>query len=272
MRVFLANVGANTSTEKKYRLRSPCFDDGTFEFVPIKESNEWRAAPGARRYRDLPSWTGRMPALSDFLPARVRTYTAHDDPDFVALTYGDIKGRGSNLEGAAPGDQLWFLARLWSFGASGFAGGADFYLVGYLTVAHNVQLVPGVVEALPERIRSRATRNAHWLRLQAGASEDARLLVGDIERSARFERAVRCTPEVAGIFFGGVHRAADDTYWRDGTQLQNLCGTHRSFRLFGSITRTVQSFLDDSRDEHRVFIRRLTELAREGGAARPRSS
>ena len=34
MRIYLANVGANTSAEHK-GLVSPIFDDGTFEFLPI---------------------------------------------------------------------------------------------------------------------------------------------------------------------------------------------------------------------------------------------
>jgi hypothetical protein len=59
----------------------------------------------------------------------------------------------------------------------------------------------------------------------------------------------------------------DGTYRRDGAVLRNKCGTARSFETFGSITRTVQWFLDSKREEDRPFLDALLELRRKAGAA-----
>jgi hypothetical protein len=197
----------------------------------------------------------------------MRSYTAHYDPDFESVTYGDLLGsRASNLSEAVPDDEVWFVARLWTFDRGRFAGEGDFFLVGRLAVTDNVLLSREAVAALPGDVRSPLMRNPHWRRYdRAGAV--GRVLVGEVERSARFERAVRVTPEVAGMIFGGEHRASDDTFWRAGKQLLNIAGTPRRFRLFGSITRTVQAFLDDGRAADRPYVARLRELARSAGKA-----
>ena len=53
MRVFLANVGANSSHSP---LFSPLFEDGTFEFLPIPEGDpNLDESDSAVRYRDLRS-------------------------------------------------------------------------------------------------------------------------------------------------------------------------------------------------------------------------
>jgi hypothetical protein len=272
VRLYVANVGVNSADADKRGLRSPVFADGRFELIPIKEPDEYRGLAGSPRYRDLPGWTEHDTRPATFVSERLRSYTVHHDPDFESVTYGDLVGprasRASNLSEVVPGDDLWFVARLWSFEDGRFVGGGDFFLVGRLAVTHNVLLSRGAVEALPHEVRSRVMRNPHWRRYdQAGA--EGRVLVGDIERSARFERAIRVTPEVAGMIFGGDHRAADDTYWRAGAQLFNIGGTPRQFRWFGSITRTVQAFLDDSRSADRAYTDALQALARAADRAAP---
>lgn len=39
-KIFIANVGVNTNYENKYGIKSPIFSNGTFEFIPIKESDK----------------------------------------------------------------------------------------------------------------------------------------------------------------------------------------------------------------------------------------
>ena len=272
MRLYVANVGVNSADANKRGLRSPVFPDGRFELIPIKEPDEYRGLAGSPKYGDLPGWTDHDTRLACFVPERLWSYTAHHDPDFECVTYGDLVGprasRASNLSEVVRGDDLWFVARLWSFDRSRFVGGGEFFLVGRLAVTHNVLLSRDAVEALPDEVRSRVMRNPHWRRHDQARAE-GRVLVGDIGQSARFERAIRITPEVAGIIFGGDHRAADDTYWRAGTQLFNIGGTPRQFRLFGSITRTVQSFLDDRRSTDQPYMAALQALARDAGTAGP---
>ncbi len=266
MRLFVANVGVNTADARSRGLRSPVFDDGTFEFVPIKEPSRFAKSPLARRYRDLSCWTRPSDALATFLPKDVRDFAAHDDPDFVGLTYGDIaSSRAAALAELAPGDELWFLARLWSFRDGGYAGPSAFHFVGVLDVTHNLELQAGL-EGVAAAVRRRAERNAHWLRHRTGDPDPSRILVGDEKTSARFERAIEITADVAGLLFGG-QRHVDGTYRREGAVLRNKCGTVRSFETFGSITRTVQWFLDSRREEDRPFLDALAELRRKAGAA-----
>ena len=268
MKVYLANVGVNQADAKRLGLKSPVFPNGTFEFIPIKEKSDWARAPGARRYRELRCVTGIAGGLGGFVPSRIIDYAAHDDPDFVALTYGDVgSSRAANLRQATEGDHLWFLARLWTFEDGAFTGDEAFYLVGRLVLTHNVPLTDlQCISALPDPVRRRIEQNAHWIRLSAGASEGARVLVGDPLLSARFERAIQVTPAIAGHFFAGEYDPKTDTYSRQGVQLMNQGGTLRTFKKLGSITRTVQGFLDSSVPDEASWIQRLEAVAAGGGA------
>lgn len=268
MRLFVANVGVNTADARSRGLRSPVFDDGRFEFVPMKEASRFAKSVFVRRYRDLRCWTRPGEALTTFLPKHVHDFAAHDDPDFVGLTYGDIaSSRASALAELAPGDQLWFLARLWNYDNRGYASRSGFHFVGVLDVTHNLEL-PAGLERVDAAVRRRGERNAHWLRRRSGDSDPSRLLVGDAKTSARFVRAIEISPDVAGLLFGG-ERHVDGTYRGNGAVLRNKCGTARSFETFGSITRTVQWFLDSKREGDRPFLGALLELRRNAGVAAP---
>jgi len=268
MRLFVANVGVNTADARSRGLKSPVFDEGRFEFVPIKEPSRFAGSTHVRRYRDLPCWTREGVALTTFLPKDVRDFAAHDDPDFVGLTYGDIaSSRAATLTELEPGDHLWFLARLWSYRDGGYTGPSAFHFVGALDVTDNLALQDGL-EGVDTAVRARAERNAHWLRYRSGDSAPSRILAGDVKTSARFERAIQVTPDVAGLLFGG-DRHVDGTYRRNGVVLRNKCGTARTFETFGSITRTVQWFLDSTREEDRPFLDALGRLRRGAGAASP---
>ena len=89
MKIGIANVGVNTSHR---RLRSPIFEDGSFEFVPVPYCSpsdcpdelgncsecieEYTVFP---RYCELPSSNGIE--FSEFIPLdRLRT-RAHNDPE-----------------------------------------------------------------------------------------------------------------------------------------------------------------------------------------------
>jgi putative DNA base modification enzyme with NMAD domain len=118
---FLANVGVNSS----HAARSPLFDDGTFELLPIPERHPW--CPPMLRLGDLA-------AKSAYAPARWRDRAVHLDPDLDARrpTYGDNcrrAGRAVSLRRAERGDLVVFLARLVPA-----AGAAGFHLVGCLEI------------------------------------------------------------------------------------------------------------------------------------------
>ena len=115
-RVFIINVGVNASHGG---LKSPIFEDGTFEFVPIpelRESKHYHSYPDCPllpRYRDLPAYSGGT--LAKYIPQKYQNWKVHNDPEFKTFTYGDYpttSPRAANLKKIKVGDYLFFLVRL----------------------------------------------------------------------------------------------------------------------------------------------------------------
>ena len=270
MRLYVVNVGVNMSDAGKRGLRSPVFPNGTFEFVPIKEEARFSQAEGIRSYSELPSWTGRARSLADFLPQRVRQYRAHVDPEFETFTYGDILSvRATNLAGIVRGDQLWFLARLWDHDGTRWTGGSGFYFIALIEVEQNRFFAAGsrangIRPALRERIRN----NAHYHRLLAGDTAAFRVLCGKQAASWRFRRALKVTPKVAGVLFGGSYDESNGVFRQGSKILTNKNGRPRRFDRFGSITRTIQCFLDSGIADQEQSVHKLNRMAaRFGGRA-----
>ncbi|HSS61560.1 MAG TPA: hypothetical protein VLK30_08905 [Candidatus Limnocylindrales bacterium] len=91
-----------------HAARSPLFDDGAFELLPIPEKHKWR--PPMLRLRDV----GR---LARHAPAGWRDRAVHLDPDLRSTTptYGDNcrrAGRAFSLRRAKADDAIVFFARL----------------------------------------------------------------------------------------------------------------------------------------------------------------
>ena len=263
MRLYVVNVGVNTADAAKRGLRSPVFPDGTFEFVPIKEESRFSQAEGIRSYSDLPSWTGRARSLADFLPERIRLYRAHADPEFETFTYGDILSvRAANLAGVEPGDQLWFLARLWDHDGTRWTGASGFYFIALLEVEQNRCFAAGTrPEGIPPALRERIGNNAHYHRLLAGDTAAFRILCGRQAASWRFLRALRVTPKVAGVLFGGFYDGSSGVFRRGSKVLKNKNGRPRRFDRFGSITRTIQCFLDSGITDQERGVQTLNRMA-----------
>jgi len=159
--VFIINVGVNASHGQ---LRSPVFDDGTFEFIPIPEQGRRRCCPECGtlpRYCDLESFNGLN--LSKFIPAKYYHCRVHNDPEFVSYTYGDyptISPRATNLQKVEKGDSIFFLARLVKYRNEVFTKDAGFYLIGYFEVEDILK----EVTARPKRSIGKFINNAHMRR------------------------------------------------------------------------------------------------------------
>ena len=260
-------MGVNTKDASRWGLRSPVFPDGTFEFVPIKECAFFSRAEGIPTYHDLPSWTGRTLCLAELLPEKVRWYRTHADPEFETFTYGDIQGgRAANLTYVMPGDQLWFLARLWNHDGTHWTGAHGFYFIGFVEVQLNLEFPAGMRPAdISAKYRRLIEYNAHYRRLQAGNREWFRVLCGKPRKSCRFNRALKVTPDVAGLLFGGSYDASTGFFKRGKETLKNKNGQPRSFQHFHSITRTVQCFLDANVPEQRDYVNEMEKMARKCG-------
>jgi hypothetical protein len=268
MRVFVANVGVNSNDASERGLRSPLFGDGTFEMVPIKEASKFALIASSRTYSALPAWTGRVSSLAAFIPERMRAYAAHDDPDFWGMTYGDkLTGRAAALREAGAGDLLLFLARLWDHADGRSFGGGSFHFVGAMFVTHNLEFRPGALPQVPEEVLTRVRRNAHLLRDAAAIHEPYRVIVGDQARSARFWRPILVTGDVAALLFAGTYAEDSGTFLRGREPIRNKNGAPRTLKWFGSITRSVQWFLDDAAEADRPFVTRLLALVDSAGRA-----
>ncbi|MGH2796145.1 MAG: hypothetical protein ACRDM0_00370 [Thermoleophilaceae bacterium] len=259
------NVGVNGADSAQ--LRSPVFPDRTFEFVPIREGRQFATSTDIPTYAELPAWTGRSATLADYVGSRFRTYRAHADPEFETFTYGDVRSpRAANLGSATPGDEIWFLARLSDHDGTGWVGASAFHLIGYYVVAENVEIAIGTApETLPAPVSERIARNAHYRRMLAGERSWFRVIVGDPSRSRRFRHALRVTPEVAGLIYGGRFDPSRRAYVRDGAILLNRNGKPRAYETFGSVTRSIQPFLDSRHDGE--YLDELHEIGLRCGAA-----
>ena len=221
MRIYLANVGANSSD----RFASPLFDDGTFEFLPIVDEE----SPRAVRYSDLRSHYDPGHDLLRYVPQDLWNAPCHNDPEFETLTYGDSgeNGRSSNLTSMERGDVLLFLVRLSRRAGAGgkpakLAPDDGFYLIGGLSAESEAGF------EMPDS--PRFARNAHALR------GDSRFLgVAGTDKSRRFDRAVPVTREICDQVFR-------DTYGQPWEW-----PAHRSeLGVIGSYTRACRCILDTS--------------------------
>lgn len=175
-RIFVVRVGADSS---HYRIRSPIFIDKRFEFVPIPEGEKWEKLPIPHkhpmlRYCDIPCFNNTVRNLGEYVGKDAQT-VAHNDPEFVDMTYGDLcdlHSRGVNLiddtkkgrTGARPGDYLFFLARLEKHDGSHFTGEAGLYFIGYFHIEARL----GPIKApLANAEEARIGRNSHVLRAKA---------------------------------------------------------------------------------------------------------
>ncbi len=251
MRIYLANVGANTSAEHS-GLISPLFDDGTFEFLPIPEGdrNLDRYA-NTVHYRDLRSRSEPNRDLLRYVPERLWNAACHNDPEFETLTYGDTgKGRAANLNHMKIGDVLLFLARLVPRAAGKESG---FYLVGGISVD---SVAGNVTQPLTGQAAQRFARNAHVIRARCTGIWDGFWVFGGSSRSRRFERAVPVTREICEQAF----KDKDGKPWNWSRQTETA--------TIGSYTRTCRCMLDTSNPEQAMRTEKLRVwIARHTGDA-----
>ena len=184
MKALLVRVGADC-TEAGGSWNGPVDrTTGAFAYVPIPEPeplHDGLATPYAR-------WAPAVERLGAELPERFLDRSAHADPDFAHLTYGDRRERGRQIrDKLGPGDLLVFYAGLRDVGD----GRLVYALIGLLTV-------DGIVaaRALPSE---RWAENAHTRRRENGETDV--VVLGREGASGRFARAL----EFAG-FRAGAYR------------------------------------------------------------------
>jgi len=237
--VFIINVGVNASHGQ---LRSPVFDDGTFEFIPIPEQGRRRSCPECGtlpRYCDLKSFNGLD--LSKFIPTNYYHHRVHNDPEFVSYTYGDyptISPRAANLKKLVRGDFLFFLARLVKYRNEAFTKKAGFYIIGYFEVE---DILKEATSRPKQSILKKFINNAHVHR----ALYDPKLWNGfwvfkGSKRSHRFKHSIPFSKDFAEKILR--NSAGNEIIWdKRRTELQ----------VIGSHTRACRMIDDENRS--RIF-------------------
>ena len=120
-----------------------------------------------------------------------------------------------------------------------------------------------VVDDINQELRLRIENNAHYRRLAlAGARDAFRIIIGDLERSTRFKRALKVTPEVVSHLYAARYDADKDVFYRGDEVLLNKSNDRpRRYSAFGSSTRAIQAFLDSAIPEEARSIETLNHLA-----------
>ncbi|MFB6170779.1 MAG: hypothetical protein ABEJ06_06480 [Haloarculaceae archaeon] len=193
MRAVAINVGANTNEPG---FRGPVRADGTFEYVPIPES-EPTAEP-------VPTYGDLAPHLDVPIPESIHGTPVHLDPSFAGYpccdryTYGDDHGvKARPILELDAGDVLLFYATLTTAPddpPSWMPPDWGAYLVGAFEL--DGPPVPGSEYAsLSPGERARFAGNAHLRR----EPMDAAVLVAGTDRSRLFDRAVPLSEPTAGV-------------------------------------------------------------------------
>jgi len=194
MRSIAINVGANTNEPG---VRGPLYPDGSFEYVPIPESEPIAEGATVPTYADL--------GLDTKIPADRRTSPVHLDPEFPEYpcceryTYGDEHGvKAGPLSELSAGDYVFFYATL-----STAADRPDWappewgaFVIGQFRLARDPLTGEEYRALAPDaRVRSVFANNAHVKR----DPFDARvLLAGDPDGSALYDTAAPLSEPTGG--------------------------------------------------------------------------
>ncbi|NHN60061.1 MULTISPECIES: hypothetical protein [Halorussus] len=168
-KVLLIGIGADGTNTKPL---PPIYDNGTFEYVPIPETQTGTAEPMTYAnwgfaYQDTTAATyfRRIRPNKDeewIQGDELDNHPFHRDPNFEALTFGDKKGdngTGRELKKLRQGDVLGFYAGLQNEGRK------HRYVIGHFTVNNVIDLEHHRGERQAELLNE-SPNNAHSLRFQ----------------------------------------------------------------------------------------------------------
>ena len=230
-KIFLANVGANTS----HRFSSPLFNDNTFEFIPIPETSK-QTSQYSVLYKDLKSYNDPSKNLVEFIPRRLWNQPTHNDPEFETFTYGDncqTTPRGAALKNISEGDYLFFLAHLTRWSRGQFTRDHGFYLIGFLEI---LQILKEVRSRPKQELLLPFGSNAH---IRQGLSNplfwNRFWVFRGSQHSQRFLRAVPFTREL----ISQILTTADGSPWCWSAERTDL-------QIIGSYTRSCRCVIDSN--------------------------
>jgi hypothetical protein len=185
-KLAFVNVGANASHGS---LRSPIFEDDTFEFVPIPDIvPSLLGHSHGVRYGELRASNGV--AFREFVPAAYLEQFAHVDPDFENFTYGDYPshGRAANMRKLSPRDYVMFFSRLVRWDEGHFNGESGFYIIGFFEIE---KVFPNISRRPSKEVIREIGTNAHMIRGKCDPMlYDGFWIIKGTRRSKRFKKAL----------------------------------------------------------------------------------
>lgn len=181
----IAGVAINIGSQTKYHGRGPIRADGSFEYVPIPESDDSVDFP---TYEEL--------GVNASIVNDGKDTVAHFDPEFPELgigehyTYGDpTSKKRHSLEKLGEGDYVFFYCtldfvddapdRYWI--NTGWGG----YIIGHFKLAIDPLLNKADYENASDEIKDVLANNAHLRRSEL--EDDIIFLIGDPSRSKLYE-------------------------------------------------------------------------------------
>jgi Nucleotide modification associated domain 3 len=179
MKIAMLRIGIDTGSGGAH---GPLFEDGSFEFIPIPDSN----GTDPRTYGNTVGRKGSK--LVEYFPksryAKIRDLSIHADPEFDTFTYGDPTSPKAGLRRLDEGDMLVFYCGLkgWDFHSD-----PALYLIGYFEV-----LAAGKAEDFsPNEIQDLFSENFHVRHKEVFEKQRDRLvLVKGSAKSRLLEKAV----------------------------------------------------------------------------------
>ncbi len=159
---------------------SPIFKNGTFEYIPIPESDlETRET---RTYQNTAGRTNRP--LSDFLPSKICQNKMHFDPEFETFTYGDHSSKRKSLLKLDKNDLLVFYAGLIPYQNDKHPNAL--YIIGYFIVK-NVVDFNELSEEEKSKFCNLYSNNSH---VKCNDLNDLVIVEGDKNKSRLLDKAI----------------------------------------------------------------------------------
>ena len=159
---------------------SPIFKDGSFEYIPIPESD-----PETHETRTYQNTSGRKnKPLAHFLPEKICDDKMHFDPEFETFTYGDPSSKRKSLLKLNKNDLLVFYAGLTPYENDEYPNAL--YIIGYFVV-EDVADFNTLSEKEAHKFCNLYFQNAHIKKMDL---ENLVIIKGSKEKSKLLDKAI----------------------------------------------------------------------------------